>query len=328
MNKKKIAVVAGGFSGEYPVSILSAENIYKSLDRSIYEPYKVIITKDKFFVELDDKKIDIDKSDFSFIKDKDKILFDYAYITIHGTPGEDGVLQGYFDLLGIPYNTAGVLQEALTFNKYFCNKTLSAFQDINVAKSIRLTKENRHLFSTGDIISELSLPLFVKPNVGGSSVATSKVKVADELDKAISVAFDEASEVIVEAFMKGVELTCGVYSLDGEIYTLPISEVISKNEFFDYEAKYQGAVEEITPARISDSLRDRVWAISRKIYSILSMKGIIRIDYIVDNDNIQLLEVNTTPGMTSTSFIPQQVEADNKNLRDFLTAIIENKSYL
>lgn len=326
MSKVTVAVVCGGFSKEYPVSLKSAEGIMSWLDKDIFEPYKVIITKDRWFAETIDGNIDINKSDFSFTIKGRKIIFQFAYITIHGTPGEDGVIQGYFDLIGIKYNTAGVLQESLTFNKYFCNRYLSTLNDINVAKSVKLTQKNRDA-GTKDI-NDLRFPIFVKPNTGGSSFATTKVYKYEELGKALDIAFEDSDEVIVEEFISGVEVTCGCYQIKNNIYPLPVTEVIPKNEFFDFDAKYNGDVEEITPARIGQSMTETIQRITKNIYSCLSLKGIIRVDFIIKgNRDIYLLEVNTTPGMTPTSFIPQQIKADNKIISNLLTAIILNEDY-
>lgn len=325
--KRIIAIVCGGFSSEYNVSIKSANGILSWIDRSLFIPYKVIISKDCWNVEVETNVwVPIDKSDFSFNYSGKKVYFDYAYITVHGTPGEDGILQGYFDLLGIQYNTSGVLTESITFNKYFCNRYLSSF-GIKTAKSIRLT--DKYSYNIDEIISTVNgFPLFVKPNVGGSSFATTKVKDIYMLKSAIDKAFDEAPEVIVEELLIGKEVTCGCIVIQNEIFALPITEVISKNEFFDYDAKYNGAVEEITPARISGKLTEDIQNKTVDICKYLSAKGIIRVDYIIANDGtIQLLEVNTTPGMTPTSFIPQQIVADNKSISRVITAIIMNEKY-
>lgn len=326
MSKITIAVVCGGFSKEYPVSIKSADGILSWIDNDIFDPYKVVITKDRWFVETFDGEIDIDKTDFSFFHKGKKKVFEYAYITIHGTPGEDGVIQGYFDLIGIRYNTAGVLQEALTFNKYFCNKYLSTLDDINIAKSVIVTKNNRNEMI--ETIKNLDFPVFVKPNTGGSSFATTKVYDIQNIEKALNTAFEDSQQVIVEEFIAGVEVTCGCYKLKDRIHALPVTEVIPQKEFFDFNAKYNGEVEEITPARIGVEMTDKVQTITKNIYSYLNLKGIIRVDFIIKhNGTVCLLEVNTTPGMTPTSFIPQQITADGKSISNFLTAIILDQEY-
>lgn len=326
MNKRNIAVVCGGFSKEYSVSLKSADGIMSWLDKDIFDPYKVIIEKDNWFVETNNGNINIDKSDFSFICNGEKKTFDFAYITIHGTPGEDGGMQGYFDLLGINYNTAGVLQEALTFNKYFCNKYLSTLNGINTAKSILIRKEDKNTATKS--VKHLTLPVFVKPNTGGSSFHTTKVTQIEDFEKALDAAFEGCDEVIVEEFIAGQEVTCGCYMIQNEVSALPITEVITQNEFFDFNAKYNGEVTEITPARIGAELTEKIQTITKNIYKYLLLKGIIRIDFIIKECGaIYLLEVNTTPGMTPTSFIPQQIKADGKDITKFLTSIILNEEY-
>lgn len=326
MGLKRIAVICGGFSREYEVSIKSANSILSWLDKNIFEPYKVIIEKEFWYVDYKGKQYNIDKSDFSFCIDNCKIQFDYAYITIHGTPGEDGIIQGYLDIIGIPYNTSDVLTEALSFNKYVCNRYLSSFPNINTAKAIRITKNGD--YTPSEIVSEIGLPLFIKPNVGGSSLATTKVKKISDIQGAIDTAIKEAHDVIIEEFISGKEVTCGCYKIGEKIHTLPITEVVSKNEFFDYNAKYKGEVEEITPARISNEKTNLIQSITKEIYKNISARGIIRVDYIIKDDgSIYLLEVNTTPGMTQTSFIPQQIVADKKDITRFLTSIILDSPY-
>lgn len=318
--KKKIAIIWGGYSSEKEVSRRSAQGIYSFLDKERYDLYKVKIDRESWDVESQGKTYPIDKNDFSFCANKQKIKFDFAYITIHGTPGEDGVLQGYFDMLDIPYSNCGVLASALTFNKFACNNFLRSF-GIKVADSI--------LLRTGDsvdvdkIVARLGLPVFVKPNAGGSSFATTKVKEESYLETAIKEAFVESDEVIIEGFIAGTEVTCGCYKTETGIVQLPITEVVTPNEFFNYAAKYLGEVQEITPARISDDLAARIQEETRRIYELIDAKGIIRIDYIISNNVPMLLEVNTTPGMTATSFIPQQVAAAGLSMFDALSAIIE-----
>ena len=322
--KKNIAIVWGGYSPEKIVSEKSASGIYSFIDKEKYNVYKVVINRDSWEVEYEDKTISIDKNDFSFIAKGDKINFDLAYITIHGTPGEDGVLQGYFDMLNIPYSNSGVLSSALTFNKYTCNNFLKTF-GINVAESILLRTND--IIDINEIVNILGLPVFVKPNVGGSSFATSKVKEMSRLRIAIDESFNESSEVIIESFIKGIEVTCGCYETKNGFTVLPLTEVISKNEFFDYGAKYLGEVEEITPARIDNEIAIQIQNETKRIYKLTGAKGLIRADYIIMNNIPILLEVNTTPGMTETSFIPQQVKAAGLSMRDVLTDIIETEYY-
>lgn len=318
--KKNIAVVWGGYSSEKEVSEKSARGIYSFIDNSKYNIYKVKIDSEGWFVELVDGYVDIDKNDFSFNNKGNKIKFDFAYITIHGTPGEDGLLQGYFDMLDIPYSNCGVMSSALTFDKYICNNFLKSF-GFNVAESIVLRRGDN--YNAKEIVDKLGLPLFVKPNSGGSSFATTKVKEIIQLDNAILEALTEASDVIIESFISGVELTCGIYEARNGMQYLPLTEVVTENEFFDYNAKYKGEVEEITPARISEELSKEIQRLTEKIYKLVDAKGIVRADYIVSNNVPMLLEVNTTPGMTETSFIPQQISAAGLNIKDVMTDIIE-----
>ena len=262
------------------------------------------------------------KYHFSFVYNGDKTKFDFAYITIHGTPGENGMLQGYFDMIGLPYSCCGVLAAAMTFNKYTCNHYLKGF-GVRVAESVLLRKSDA--YSISDIVARVGLPCFIKTNVGGSSFGVTKVKTLDQVEPAIEKAFQEGDEVICEAFMQGVEVTCGAYKTQNNSVVFPITEVVTNNEFFDYDAKYNGQVDEITPARIPDEVRDAVQALTLRVYDILGCKGIIRIDYILTEGwEINLLEVNTTPGMTATSFIPQQVRAAGLEIGEVLSDIIEN----
>lgn len=271
----------------------------------------------------EDKQAPVDLNTFGFTINDKETRFDFAYITIHGTPGEDGRLQGYFDMMRIPYSCCGVLPAALTYNKFACNQYLKSF-GISVAESIRLRKGET--ISDEDVISKIGLPCFIKPSLGGSSFGVSKVKAKEEIQAAIEKAFDEAEEVVIEAFMEGTELTCGCYKTKLKTEVFPLTEVISHDEFFDYDAKYNGKVDEITPARIPDELAKRVQTVTSAIYDILECEGIIRIDYIItEGHKINLLEVNTTPGMTTTSFIPQQISAAKLDIKNVLSEIIENK---
>ncbi len=302
--KRKIAIIAGGDSSEHDVSLRSAASIKGWLDPERY---------DAEIVELQGADL----------KTLNKIAeFDYAYVTIHGTPGENGLLQGFLEMMHIPYSCCGVLAAAMTFNKYTCNHYLAPF-GIKISPSILLRKGAERP-TAQEIIGEIGLPCFIKSNVGGSSFGCTKVKTIEGVEPAIEAAFREGNEVICEALMVGTEITCGVYKTSKRSVALPITEVVTSNEFFDYDAKYNGQVQEITPARIPDATRDAVQALTLKIYDILGCKGIIRTDYIIAPDGtIQLLEVNTTPGMTATSFIPQQVRAAGMEMRDVLTEIIE-----
>jgi len=323
--KKKVAIVAGGYSSEFGVSLKSAQGLRSFIDPERYEVYTVLITKEKWIVKWDEViEIPIDKNDFSFAQGGKTIHFDFAYITIHGSPGENGLLQGYFDMIGIPYSSCGVLASGLTFNKYFCNRFLNNFE-VKTADFVFLRKND--LWDSVAIQSQLGLPIFVKPNASGSSFGVTKVSSAGQLQTAIISAFTEGTEVLVESFIQGTEVTCGCYKIKDEITVLPVTEVVSKNEFFDFDAKYNpNSVEEITPARISQKLTGEVQTLTSKIYDSIGAKGIIRVDYIISpEDEIFMLEVNTTPGLTATSFIPQQIKAAGLNIRDVFTEIIENE---
>ena len=322
--KKNIAIVAGGDSSELEVSLKSASGLNSFMDKDRYNIFIVTIVGKIWQVELPgDEKIIIDKNDFSFSKKGVKTLFDFAYITIHGTPGENGILQGYFDLIGLPYSCCGVLSAALTFNKFTCNTYLKSF-GVKVAESLVLRAGQS--VTEKEVADKIGFPCFVKPNVGGSSFGVTKVKTIDQVQPAIARAFAEGAEVMIEAFLEGTEITCGIYKTSSKAQVLPVTEVVSENEFFDFDAKYKGQVQEITPARISTSLTERVQKLTSAIYDILGCKGIVRIDYIIsEGEVINLLEVNTTPGMTTTSFIPQQVAAAGLDIKDVMTEIIENE---
>lgn len=322
--KRTIAIVAGGDSSEYIVSLRSAQGIYSFIDKEKYNLYIVMMKGLDWHVQLpDETTCPIDRNDFSFQLNGEKITFDFAYITIHGTPGENGRLQGYFDMMGIPYSCCGVLAAALTFNKFVCNQYLRGF-GVRIAEALSLRQGQT--VSDNDVIEKIGLPCFIKPSLGGSSFGVTKVKTREQIQPAIAKAFEEGEEVVIEAFMDGTEITCGCYKTKDKSVVFPITEVVTHNEYFDFDAKYNGQVDEITPARIPNELRDRVQMLTSAIYDILGAQGIIRIDYIItEGDKINLLEVNTTPGMTPTSFIPQQVRAAGLNITDVMTDIIENK---
>lgn len=321
--KLNIAVVAGGEQSEVVVSIKSAKGIVSFMDKSRYNPFIVVIEKNNWHVLLDDgSTLPIDKNQFTFQLNHQEIHFDCAYITIHGIPGEDGRLQGYFEMIDMPYTSCNVLTSALTYNKFVCNSFLKEF-GISVAPSIRLSRQEN--FQSDKIVAELGLPCFVKPNLGGSSFGVTKVKSAHEIDAAIQKAFKESNEVLIESFLAGTEVTNGIFKTHKRQVVFPVTEVVPKNEFFDFDAKYKGESEEITPARISAELTQTIQQTTSKIYNILNCRGIIRIDYIITNgDKINLLEVNTTPGMTPTSFIPQQIPHAGLTVTEVLTEIIED----
>ena len=332
--KKTIAMVAGGDSSEHDVSLRSAEGIHSFLDKERYEVYIIEIKGMTWEAHLKDgSRSNVDRNDFSFMEGGKRIRPDFAYITIHGTPGENGILQGYFDLIHLPYSTSDVLVEAMTFNKFTLNQYLKGF-GVSVSESLIVRKGFEHLVTDEEIIEKIGLPCFVKPNAGGSSFGVTKVKSADQIHEAILKAMRESDEVMVEAFMEGTEISQGCYKTQEKEVVLPATEVVSDNEFFDYNAKYNGQVREITPARLKEETAERVSLITSMIYDILGCSGIIRVDYIIthttdengkERERINMLEVNTTPGMTATSFIPQQVRAAGMDMKDVLTDIIENK---
>ena len=328
--KRNIAIVCGGDSSEHDVSMRSAQGLYSFFDKERYNIYVVDVKGQDWHVDLQNGDMaKIDKNDFSFKMDGKTVTFDYAYITIHGTPGENGLMQGYFELLHIPYSTSGVLVEAMTFDKYVLNNYLRGF-GVNVAESVLLRRGEEEKYSDEEIEKRIGMPCFVKPAADGSSFGVSKVKNADQLAPALRVAFMESDEVMVESFMKGTEISIGCYKTRDKAVVFPATEVVTSKEFFDYDAKYNGQVQEITPARLSPETTKRVEEETSRIYDILHCNGIIRIDYIISkdadgNDKINMLEINTTPGMTATSFIPQQVRAAGLDIKDVLTDIVENQ---
>lgn len=324
---RTIAIICGGDTSEHDVSMRSAAGIESFLDKERYIIYKVEIHAGKWeAIMSDESRRTVDRNDFSFPNEKgETVRPDYCYITIHGAPGENGILQGYLDLIGMPYSTSSLLVEAMTYNKFVTNNYMRGM-GMSVADSLVVKQGHDKEVADSDIIERIGLPCFVKPAAGGSSFGTTKVKTAEELRPAIEVALKEGEDVMVEAFMPGTEITCGCYKTKTVERVLPITEVVmTTNEFFDYDAKYNGAVREITPARLSDEVTARVQKLTSTIYDILGCHGIIRIDYIITEGNhINLLEINTTPGMTATSFIPQQVRAAGLDIKDVMTEIIED----
>ena len=324
--KRNIAIVCGGDSSEHDVSLRSAQGLYSFFDKERYNVYIVDVKGMDWHVNLHDgTTAPIDRNDFSFQEDGKLVMFDYAYITIHGTPGENGIMQGYFELIHLPYSTSGVLVEAMTFDKLVLNNYLKGF-GVSVAESLLIRKGYEELVSDDEIEEKIGMPCFVKPAADGSSFGVSKVKDKDQLAPAIRKAMMESDDVMVESFLEGTEITVGCYKTREKTVVFPITEVVTKNEFFDYDAKYNGQVEEITPARIPEETAERARQLTSFIYDILHCNGIIRIDYIISKDQkISMLEINTTPGMTATSFIPQQVRAAGLDIKDVLTEIVENQ---
>lgn len=322
--KKCIALVTGGFSRESEISYKSAETIERHIDTEKYEYYLIDISPAGWnFTSVDGKKIPVDKNDFSLLINNKKIIFDAVLMCIHGTPGEDGKLQGYFDMLKIPYTCCDASVSALTFNKRD-TVALAGYSGITVSKSVMLLKDDKT--NPDEAIKNLQFPVFVKPNNGGSSIGMSKVQqFSEEIGIAIDKAFAEDSQVLVEEFISGRELTIGVFNNGGKIITLPITEIISKNDFFDFNAKYNGESAEITPAEITEDMAEAVRNAAQKIYTIFNCKGIVRIDFIFDKEkNIPvMLEINTVPGQSEASLIPQQVAAMGWSLKEFYSALID-----
>lgn len=322
--KPTIAFVTGGFSGEAAISYQSAIIIEKNIDKERFNYYKIDITTKGWFYDLPHgDRIEVNKNDFSLLIDNETITFDAVLIGIHGTPGEDGKLQGYFDMMRIPYTTCDCTTSALTFNKRY-TVAVAAFSGLTVARSILLF---RNTFESPDeLIKNLHFPVFIKPNNGGSSIGMSKVNSpSEELGAAIEKAFKEDDQVLVEEFIKGRELTIGVFKSKGEIIALPITEIITKKEFFDYEAKYLGASEEITPANIDEGIAEKIREDAKKAYRIFNCNGIVRIDFIYNEEDGKpyMLEINTVPGQSEASLVPQQVRAMGWSMMEFYTALIE-----
>jgi D-alanine-D-alanine ligase len=321
--KKTIALVTGGYSGESVISYKTAATIENNLDKSKWDHYTIDINPSGWFYTAGDgQKILVDKNDFSILINGKKILFDAVLVALHGTPGEDGKLQGYFDCLKIPYTSCDAATSALTFNKRY-TVAVAAFGGLKVAKSLHLFIEAP--LSTAEILNELGLPVFVKPNNGGSSIGMSKVNAAADLQAALDKAFNEDTQVLVEEFISGREFTIGVFKSKGQIIPLPITEVITHKDFFDYEAKYNGESEEITPAEVEEIIADKVRVAAKKAYNIFNCNGVVRIDFIYNEKMGEpyMLEINTVPGQSEASIVPQQVLAMGWSLKEFYTALLE-----
>lgn len=304
--KKTIAVASGGTSSEYVISMKSASTILSFIDRERYTPYQVVISQEGWYVLHNEQKLLINKDNFSFQLDGQEIRFDFVYNTIHGTPGEDGKVQGYFDLLGIPYSGCDVITSSITFNKNLCKRVIASY-GITTPQSVMLNRQMN--YEIDQLAGELDFPCFVKPNNGGSSFGASKVDTAGQLEAAINLAFKHDTEVLIEEYIQGTEMTCGVFTQDGKAQALPITEVVSKNAFFDFKAKYEGDSEEITPARISEAQTEECQKLSERIYTLLNCRGLTRIDYLMKEGVFYFIEVNTTPGFSLESIIPQQIRA-------------------
>ncbi len=323
MTIKNIAVLCGGDSSEYEVSLKSAKNIYNSINTNLFTPWMVRMRFNEWVVVNDNSIIaEVDKSDFSFTFEGKKIKPDFAFIMIHGTPGEDGILQGYFNLLDIPHSASGVYSSALTFHKFHCDNFLRAF-NIKMAKSLYFQKGDD--INADKILDEIGLPMFIKPSAGGSSFGVTKVKSIEEIHPAIEAAYKESNDCLCEEFIDGLELAVGVCELDGNVLPFLPTEVIPKGEFFDFNSKYDiGGATEITPARIPQEKIEQCRQLTARLYKLTGCKGISRIDFILKNDEFYFLEINTIPGMTATSFIPQQLDAMNMKLSEVVTNIISS----
>lgn len=319
--KKNIAVVCGGYSGEKVVSMRSANMVLNNIDRNKYEPFKVVVTRDRWYAEVDGKEFDLDKNDFSFTNGSGKIKCDGVFMIIHGTPGENGLMQGYFEMLGIPTTTGDTLNMALTFNKKMTTRVLGSM-GLTVAKSLQLKASDT--YASSEIAKNVGLPCFIKPNCGGSSIGTSRVEQVEDIAAALQKAFKEDEHVIIEEYIQGTEVTCGVITVEGKVTALPITEIVAQNKFFDFEAKYEGKSEEITPARLDERIYYRVQQHAEEIFKKLDCRGMIRVDFIIRGEEIFVIEVNTTPGFSEASIIPQQAEVYGLNKTELISAVIES----
>ncbi|MBR1517037.1 MAG: D-alanine--D-alanine ligase [Bacteroidales bacterium] len=323
---KKVALVMGGYSDEKVISIASGKQVYASLDRTKYTVYQILIdTTGWHYLHDDGSQSPVDKNDFSIVDNGQRITFDLAFIIIHGTPGENGMMQGYFDMIGLPYTTCGFYTSALTFNKGYCNPVVRSFGVVSVAESVVLLAGQN--IDEEDLIAKLGLPLFVKPASGGSSVATTKVKSREQLRPAIEWAFEKDNAVMVEQFISGREIDCGVIRANGQLHVFPVTELVPKggHEFFDYEAKYNGFADELTPAPIDDSISQHIQQVSAQLYDLLNCRGMVRFDFIYNTDHGELffLEVNTIPGQSAESIVPKQARCVGISTSELYDMIID-----
>lgn len=316
---KTIGIFCGGFSSEYEISIKSATTILNNFPEE-YDVFLIVVTKDKWTARYNNHEYSIDLNTLNFNDGSKTIHIDYGLVYIHGNPGENGKIQAFLEMKGIPCINSGALASELSFDKWFCNQFLKGF-NIPVAKSLFLTAKND--FTIENIIEELGLPVFVKPSDSGSSYGISKVKTIEELQPAIEFAFKEGNTILIESFLDGTEVTCGVYRTKVGVYALPLTEIASENEFFDYEAKYLGKSEEITPARVSDEIRDQVQSIAKHIYQLLRLRSISRIDFMIVNNVPHVIEVNTTPGFSPASIVPKMIACDGNTIKQFWTEILK-----
>ena len=333
---KNIVVIYGSDSSEWEVSVRSGEFTASQIDGEKYDVYEMFARfgkwslvayrkkgQDRVVIPETERPV-IDKSDFSVVLDGEKVKFDYAYIMQHGTPGENGLMQGYLEMIGVPHSGCDAFAAAITFDKFSCKSYLKDVDLVKCADDIFVRKGEVSENLAQKAVEKLGLPVFVKPTDGGSSFGVTKVKKVEDFDKAVEDAFAEGKTIMVEGAIVGRELTCAVYNNGKENVALPVIEIITENEFFDYEAKYNGHSKEVCPAQIPDALRDRIQEVSKRIYVQLGCAGLVRVDYIVSGDDLYFLEVNTIPGMTSASLVPQMVRAAGLSMTDFLSSIIEN----
>ncbi len=317
---KKVGIICGGFSSEYDISVQSAMNIKRNFPDQ-FDAYLVFLRKEGWFISVDNEELSVDARDFSYIYNGEKQQLDLAIIYIHGDPGENGKIQAYLEMIDLPYVNSGPLASQLSFDKWYCNQFLKGF-GIPVADSAYLKKADDSV-EANELVGRLGLPLFVKPCDSGSSYGIARVDKVDDLDSAIEAAFNEGETVIVESFLDGTEVTCGVYRSKEGVEALPLTEIVTENAFFDYEAKYKGLSDEITPARISAELTQKVQDVSREIYELLQLRSIARIDFMLVNDVPVVIEVNTTPGFSDASLVPQMIAEAGKTVKEFWTEIMD-----
>ena len=317
---KNAGIICGGFSSEYEISVLSGTNIQKNFPDQ-FKAYLILLKKDGWFVRFTDGvETEVDSRNLTFLEKGETVQIDLAIVYIHGDPGENGKVQAYLEMINIPYVNSGPLASQLSFDKWFCNQFLKGF-GIRVADSVYLTNQN-HSVNVSEIVNRLGLPVFVKPCDSGSSFGIARVEKESELVDAIDNAFAEGRTVVIERFLNGTEVTCGVYRSVKGVIALPLTEIVSKNAFFDYEAKYKGLSDEITPARISDELTVKVQEIGRQIYDLLQLRSVSRIDFMVVEDQPYVIEVNTTPGFSNESIVPKMIGSAGKTIKEFWTEIL------
>jgi D-alanine-D-alanine ligase len=316
---KKIGIICGGYSSEYEISIKSAKTILTNFPDG-FESFLIIVDKNQWVAHYRNEEITFDPWNLSFTFQQNEIVIDAGIIYIHGNPGENGKIQALFEMKGIPCINSGSLASALSFDKWYCNQFLKSF-NIPIAKSILLTNKNQ--IKEEEIIKELGLPCFVKPSDSGSSYGISKVNSSEELNPALKNAFKEGKTVVIESFLKGTEVTCAAYNTQNGIETLPITEIVSENDFFDFDAKYNGKSEEIIPARITEEEKFKVEELTKKIYLLLNLKSVVRIDYMLVNNEPYVIEVNTTPGFSSASIVPRMLKHKQKSIKDFWKDILD-----